>query len=109
VAAPFVAGRDGVTIAVRVTPKARTEGIDGVMPAADGAVPGALLKLRVKAAPEDGKANAAVIALLAKASGLPRGAFTLVAGHADRTKRIHAAGDPAALLLRFTTMLGGTT
>ncbi len=62
---------------------------------ADG---GVALKVAVTAPPEDGQANDAVIALLAKAWGLPKSAFTVVAGATDRRKIIHLQGDPARLM-----------
>lgn len=95
-----------MSLAVKVTPRARHPGIDGLVAAPPG--PGAtaaLLQLRVTAAPEDGKANAAVIDLLAKGSGLPKRAFSVVSGASDRTKRIHVAGGPAAILPRLRALL----
>lgn len=44
------------------------------------------LKVSVTAAAEGGKANAAVIKLLSKAWRLPKGAFSIAAGHTDRRK-----------------------
>jgi len=100
------AERDGVSLAVKVTPRARRPGIEGLVAGAPGpGAPAALLQVRVAAAPEDGKANAAVIDLLAAGSGLPRRAFSIVAGATDRTKRIHVAGDPAAILPRLRTLV----
>lgn len=85
---------DGVRVAVRLTPKASRNAVQGVAPEADG---GAVLKASVTAVPENGKANAALIALLAKAWRLPKGSFTIVAGATDRRKTIHVAGDPDQL------------
>lgn len=95
---PFATVPDGVVVAVRLTPRARGAGIDGIVAAAAGVTPPALLKIRVAAPPEDGKANDALIALLARAWRLKRADLTLIAGRGDRTKRIHIAGDPARLL-----------
>ena len=58
---------------------------------------GGALKLRVTAPPEAGKANAAVLKLLAKAWGLPKGDLEIVSGAAERTKTLLIHGDPAAL------------
>jgi uncharacterized protein YggU (UPF0235/DUF167 family) len=69
--------------------------VDGLGAESDVAM---AIKVAVTAAPADGKANAAVIALLAKAWGLPKSAFTVVAGAADRRKIIHLQGDPARLM-----------
>lgn len=49
------------------------------------------------AAPVDGAANAALVALVAKRFGVPRRAVTLIAGDTARVKRLHIAGDAAAL------------
>jgi hypothetical protein len=92
---PFSAGADGVRIRLRVQPRARRNRVDGLVADADG---GVALKVAVTEAPEDGKANAAVIALLAKAWGHPKSALTVVAGAADRRKIIHLQGDPARLM-----------
>jgi len=52
-------------------------------------------KLRVSAPPEDGKANKAVVRLLADTLSLPRTDVTIVAGHAARDKVVSVAGlDP---------------
>lgn len=64
-------------LAVRVTPGARSEGID----ITDGRV---LVKVRTK--PEDGKATAAVIDLLGQALGVPASQITLLRGATSREK-----------------------
>lgn len=51
-----------------------------------------VLKLRVAAAAADGAANAAVIALLAKALGKPRSALTILRGETARVKQIEIEG-----------------
>lgn len=65
-------------LSVRVQPKASRDAILGEH---DGA-----LKVTVTAAPEKGKANKAVIELLAKALGVPKSAVTLESGAASRDK-----------------------
>ena len=77
-----------------MTPRASAERIAGV--AADEAGI-ARLKLAVTAAPEAGRANDAVIRLLAKSWGWPKTAFALRAGAAGRRKTVHIAGDYATL------------
>ncbi|WP_084215320.1 DUF167 domain-containing protein [Sphingomonas sp. Ant20] len=52
---------------------------------------------RLAAAPVDGAANAALIALVAKSFGVPKRAVTIVAGETARLKRLHVAGDTPAL------------
>jgi uncharacterized protein (TIGR00251 family) len=85
---------DGVRLHLRVTPNAGLDRIDGFETRDDGAT---VLRLRVKAVPDKGKANAAVIALLAKTIGVPKSAIALVSGDTARLKTLHIAGDPAAL------------
>ena len=97
-ASPFKPGKDGVRVAVRVTPKARRGAIDGLAPEADG---GVALKVAVTAAPEGGKANAAVIALLAKTWRLPKSAFSVASGTSARRKILEVRGEPRDLLDRL--------
>ena len=92
---PFSPAGDGIQVRLRVQPRARRNQADGLVAEADGDV---ALKVAVTAMPEDGKANAAVIALLAKAWGLSKSSFTVVAGATDRRKIIHLQGDPARLM-----------
>jgi uncharacterized protein (TIGR00251 family) len=92
---PFSAAADGVRVRLRVQPRARRSRIEGVVPEADG---GVALKVAVTAAPEDGKANAAVIALLADAWEVAKSRLTVVAGAADRRKTISLQGDPRRLM-----------
>ena len=63
------------------------------------------LKVAVTAVPEKGKANEALIALLAKEWHLARSAITLAAGATDRRKLMHLAGDPAELERRLSAWL----
>jgi uncharacterized protein YggU (UPF0235/DUF167 family) len=89
---------DGISVAVRLTPKAGTDRIDGI--AADAAG-GCVLKARVTAVPETGKANAAFLKLLAKQWKLPKSSFSITGGAKDRNKVVHVAGDPETLYLRL--------
>lgn len=89
--------------AVRVTPKGGRDAIEG-WTRDDAGRP--ILRVRVAVAAADGAANAAVLALLAKALQRPKSALTLFAGQTARLKRIaadvteadlaHAFGPPAA-------------
>jgi uncharacterized protein YggU (UPF0235/DUF167 family) len=84
---------DGVTVAVRLTPKAKTSEVNGLIDRPDGAA----LKVSVTAAPERNKANAALLALLAKTWHVPKTSLRVVGGQTDRNKLIHVAGDPEGL------------
>ena len=92
---------DGVRLALRVTPKASRNAIAGLADTADG---GQVLKVSVTTVPENGKANEAVIKLLAKACKLPKSSLNVVAGATDRNKIIHVAGDPVDLMGRLTAL-----
>ena len=83
---------------VRATPRAARDAIAGVERLADGSV---VLKARVRAAPQDGEANAALARLIAKAALVPPSAASLVRGGAGRLKIFRLEGDPAA---GFTVM-----
>jgi uncharacterized protein YggU (UPF0235/DUF167 family) len=56
-----------------------------------------VLKVRVRAAPTEGEANAALCRLLAKALGVPRSRVEVVGGATSRIKRVKIVGDAAAL------------
>ncbi len=101
---PFEAVPEGLRVALKVTPKAARAEITGVEAAAAGR---ARLKVRVTEAPEGGKANAAVVKLLAKAWKLPKGALRVTAGAKDRRKTLLVAGDPDQLAPRLRSWLAG--
>ncbi len=69
--------KPGTEIAVRVTPKASRNAVEE----SDG-----MIRVRVTVVPENGKANAAVQKLLAKALGVAKGRLTLVRGATARDK-----------------------
>jgi uncharacterized protein (TIGR00251 family) len=79
---------DGCTLAVRVHPGSRKNGVTGVHDDA--------LKIALTAPPVDGKANEALIAFLAEALRLPRARIAIVAGIASRTKTVRITGKSAA-------------
>ncbi|MGE3477590.1 MAG: DUF167 domain-containing protein [Rhodospirillaceae bacterium] len=91
----------GLTLTVRVTPKASRDAILGVMATPDGLA----LKVAVTAPADKGKANAAVIALLAKAFGVAKSNITLTLGETDRRKVLRISGDPATLAATAQTWM----
>ena len=99
---PFKAVPEGIRIHVRLQPRARREGVEGVVTEADGR---AALKVAVTAPPEDGKANAALVALLGRAWKLPKSAFAIVGGASERRKILLLRGDSASLLASITSRL----
>lgn len=101
---PFTLDADGLTLAVRLTPRASRTGLDGVRTKADGRP---VLALRVAAPPVEGAANAALTAFVARSLGLRKAEVTLVAGETARSKRLHLSGDPQALAARVEAWIGG--
>lgn len=97
-----VADARGVVVTIRLTPRGGRDAIDGVENDAAGR---AMIRARVSAPPEDGAANAALIALLAKRLEVGRRAVTLEHGATQRVKRIRIEGDPAALAARVARIL----
>jgi len=78
----------GVHVFVRLTPRASREEVYGIAEGTDGTA----LHVRVRAVPEKGKVNKALLELLAKWLGVPKTKVTLVSGGKSRLKRIHIAG-----------------
>ena len=99
---PFRPSATGVVLRIRVTPNAGVDRIEGAETRDDGET---VLKLRVAAVPDKGKANAAAIALLAKALGVPKSNVTLVAGDISRLKTLAISGDPDELAARLRALL----
>lgn len=106
-ASPFQATADGVRVAVRVTPKASADRVRGVALDEAGV---AWLQVAVTAVPEDGRANRAVTALLAKRWRVPKSAVAVVQGATDRRKTLLVrAEDPVALAARLQAWLASGT
>src|SRR3546814_14894946 len=89
IASPFRALPGGVRVAVRVTPKASADRVRGVV--LDEAGIG-VLQVAVTAAPEDGRANKAVTALLAKRWRVPNTTVEVVQGATDTPNELLVRG-----------------
>jgi uncharacterized protein (TIGR00251 family) len=87
---PIQEGAKGLTFAVKVHPRARKNGITGVV--------GNSLKLALIAPPVEGKANQAVIEFFADLFAIPRSSVTIASGEISRNKIVRIAGvsKPAA-------------
>ena len=90
---PFRRSTTGVILSVRVTPKSASDRIDGVIDTGAGPA----LRVRVMAAPDRGKANAAVTETIAGWLALPKSRLSIVGGGASRSKTVAISGDPSAL------------
>lgn len=96
--APWLAGPDGVSVTVRATPRGGRDAVDGIGLLSDGR---AVLKLRVSTAAEDGRANAALVRLIAEAAGISASKVTLASGATARIKTFRLSGDPSAIVARL--------
>jgi uncharacterized protein (TIGR00251 family) len=91
---PWRYSTEGISVALRVTPRGGRDDIDGLETLANGRT---VIKIRVRAIAEGGEANRAVIELLAKALGVPKGKVRLLTGTTSRLKQVAVDGDPAKL------------
>jgi hypothetical protein len=98
---PWRATLDGVMIACRLTPKGGRDAIDGVARLSDGT---SVLLARVRSAPENGRANEALRALLAAKLDAPASRVQLTAGARSRLKQVRVSGDPDALIARLRAL-----
>jgi uncharacterized protein YggU (UPF0235/DUF167 family) len=99
--APWRATADGVVVTCRLTPKGGRDAIEGVATLSDGT---AVLACRVRAAPQDGEANAALCRLIAKAAGVAASKARVTAGAKSRVKQIAVEGDAAALIAALANL-----
>lgn len=88
---------------MRLTPSGGADRIDGV--AADGEG-GAVVKARVRAPPEGGKANTALEALIAKALGVAKSKVAVMRGHTARVKTLEIEGVSEAEVAAFIARCG---
>ena len=84
----------GISVALRVTPRGGRDDIDGLEKLANGRT---VVKVRVRAIADGGEANRAVTELLAKALGVPKAKVRILSGTTSRLKQIAVDGDPARL------------
>ena len=71
---------EGVILNVRAQPRSSRSGLDGLL--------GDAVKVRIRCAPVDGKANKELIETLAEAFDLPKSAVVFKSGETSKTKRI---------------------
>ncbi|MBY3387787.1 DUF167 domain-containing protein [Rhizobium laguerreae] len=94
---------DHLRLAVRLTPNGGRDAIDGIEADGEGE---AFLKARVAAVPEKGKANKALILLIAKSLRIPKSSVSLVSGETARKKILRIDGDPKELVKKLEIFLG---
>lgn len=80
----------GVILHISLTPKSSMDAVGEIVESAAGYV----LKVKVRAIPDKGAANQAVIKLLGKWIGVPKSSLELVSGGRSRLKSIKISGNP---------------
>jgi uncharacterized protein YggU (UPF0235/DUF167 family) len=93
----------GLTLHVRLTPRADRDRIDGIVELADGR---RVIAARVRAVPENGAANRALSVLLAKKLGVAKSSVRLTSGATTRVKTLAVDGPPGDLLDRIKALVG---
>ena len=91
---PWRYSTEGISVALRVTPRGGRDDIDGIETLANGR---SVVKVRVRAIAEGGEANRAVTELLAKALGVPKARVRMLSGVTSRLKQVAVDGDPKTL------------
>src|ERR1041384_5710525 len=91
---PWRYSSDGISIALRVTPRGGRDDIDGIETLANGR---SVVKVRVRAIAAGGAANKAVTDLLASAVRVPNASVQLSSGATSRLKQVAVDGDPKSL------------
>jgi uncharacterized protein YggU (UPF0235/DUF167 family) len=102
---PWAVAPGGLAVSIRLTPKGGRDAIDGIERLADGRT---VLKARVRAAPSEGGANAALIRLIAQALAVAPRQVRLTAGASARVKRLMIDGDGPALAAALEKFLTTT-
>ena len=99
---PWRHSADGISIALRVTPRGGRDDIDGIEILSDGRP---VVKVRVRAIAEGGEANRAVTELLARVLGVRKSDVRVLSGTTSRQKQVAVDGDPKKLgeMLRALT------
>ena len=81
--------KGGVALSVKLTPNASVDQVLGL----EEGVGGSVLRVKVRAVPEKGKANKALIAVLAEWFDLPKSSLRLHAGETSRRKTVWIDAD----------------
>jgi hypothetical protein len=100
---PWRMSGEVVLLSLRLTPRSSRDAVEGIESLSDGR---SVLKARVRAVPEDGKANEALLRLLAKTLDVPVRALSLSSGATGCTKVIRIEGSPEAVLARLAAFNG---
>lgn len=99
---PWTAFNDHLRLSVRLTPNGGRDVLERLETSADDDV---VLKARVSAVPENGKANKALIALLAKSLRIPKSTISFISGETARKKILRIDADPEDLIIKLEKLL----
>ncbi|MBN9278126.1 MAG: DUF167 domain-containing protein [Hyphomicrobium sp.] len=99
---PWTRSSEGVVLRVRVTPKSSKDVVEGL----EATPQGPALKVRVRAVPDKGAANAAVAETVARWLGVPKSSVVLVSGSTARVKGLAIAGDANVLSANLERRIG---
>jgi uncharacterized protein (TIGR00251 family) len=103
---PWRYSTEGISVALRVTPRGGRDDIDGIETLANGR---SVIKVRVRAIADGGEANRAVTELLAKSLGVPKARVRLLSGATSRSKQIAIDGNGATLAAALQTLTSENT
>ena len=84
----FAETAEGTVLNVRAQPRSSRSGLDGVV--------GDAVKVRIRSAPVDGKANKELVETLADAFGIPKSSVLFKSGETSKSKRVLLVGVPAS-------------
>jgi len=84
----FTETAEGTVLNVRAQPRSSRAGLDGVI--------GDAVKVRIRSAPVDGKANKELVETLADEFGLPKSRVVFKSGETSKSKRVLLVGVPAS-------------
>ena len=100
---PWRVAKNGVEVRVRLTPKSSRDSVEGIEETAEGPV----LKTRVTAIPEDGKANAALEVLIAGWLKVPKRSVAVTSGPKSRIKTLTVSGVASEIEAKLKAALAG--
>jgi uncharacterized protein (TIGR00251 family) len=100
---PWTVRGETLIVTLRLTPRSSRDDIEGLAQLADGR---SVLQARVRAVPESGAANEALLRLLAKKLHVPQRSVHLESGATARVKTVAVTGDSKALQAELSRLAG---
>ncbi|MDX8391390.1 MAG: DUF167 domain-containing protein [Mariprofundaceae bacterium] len=97
VSAAITSAENGIYLNVHAQPGARKPQLRGMH--------GDALKIAVREAAQDGKANAAIVNFMAVALGCAKKDVEVASGHSSRRKRLFISGDAVLIVNRLSQLV----